>query len=170
MKKLGLALLAVLIIAGNAFAASATITATEYGYLITGGTDTTVIVKDTWAVQTYYVKDKVIVAGIIYDCVIEHTSTAGSFASNLTSGYWKVSGVVSLWISGVTQRASWDTDVSVLTSGISQVSGDAGTSAFSILNTSSVTWDGDGLYLANPRITLGSESDVVYIYVRAKSY
>jgi len=171
MKRLLLGFIVSMFLVNQAFAAFATVTATEYGYSITGGTDATTIVPDTWTASTAYVAgDIVIVSGIVYECIIAHTST--SFTTNLASGDWTVKDIVTLWVSGITQKANSSTDTSVIKSGRSSVSGPTNNAvtAFAILNTSSQGWGGDGLKLNNPNITLGNAADIINIYIRTKNF
>ena len=169
MKRLALVVLALVFLSSSAWAVNATVTQTEYGYMITGGTSNTIIVQDTWVTATAYtLGQRVVKSGIIYQCQVAHTS--GTFATDLAAADWVVVQYATMWISGITQYAATSTDLAWITSG--QSSGvSSGVSAFSILNTSSVNWeDPNGICLVNPRIQLKAVTDVVYIYVKRTNF
>jgi hypothetical protein len=169
MKKILAISLFLLLVASQAWGTLATVTATEWGYSITGGTSTTLIVQDTWATATAYtLGQRVIVSGIIYQCQIAHTS--GTFATDLAASDWVVVQYATLWVSSIGQYASTATDAAWITSGLSSgVS--SGVSAFSILNTTCLDFsDVNGVQLINPRIQLKAATDVVYIRVKRSNF
>jgi hypothetical protein len=168
-KKLSLALLISLLLVSQVFAASATVTRMEWGFEVTGGTDATYIAQDTWVTATAYkVSDRVVSTGVIYICKVAHTS--GTFATDLTAGDWAVFSFATMSVIGITQKANSATDTSVLTSGFNGASTATNISAFAILNTSSINWGGNAITFINPKITLASASDIVYIYTKNTNF
>lgn len=168
-KKLVLAGLLLLMVASQVWAVNATVSTTEYGYSITGGTSNTLIVQDTWVTGTAYtIGQRVIVSGIIYQCQVAHTS--GTFATDLAAADWVVVQYATLWVSSIGQYASTATDSAWITSG--QSSGvSSGVSAFSILNTTCLDFsDPNGVQLVNPRIQLKAATDCVYIRVKRANF
>jgi hypothetical protein len=169
MKKILVISLFLLLVASQAWGTRATVTETEYGYEITGGTDATYIANDTWTTATAYtVGQKVVVSNIIYACQVAHTS--GSFPTDLAAADWVVQSYATIWIKSITQKAASATDTTTLTSGTVGVSGTSGTSAFAILNTSTVSWSGDGKKIAQPVITLAAAGDIIYIDINRKNF
>lgn len=144
------------------FAAAATVTATEYGYTITGGTSATLIPQDTWVTSTAYtVGARVTNGGHVYRCLIAHTS--GTFSTDLTNLDWVKTGEQTLWVYKAVINPASSTDTAVFTSGASNlaaffISGTWNTQDFAIPTGNSVAF-------TNLKITLTSASDVVYLYV-----
>ena len=163
-KKLFLTGLLVIALTAPLWAASATVTSTEYGYSITGGTTATLIASDTWATSTAYTAgQKVVSSGIVYVCTRAHTS--GTFATDLATGYWTQVAYATIWVTGITQKANAVTDSTAFTSGASNVS------CFSIYGNTSTTFSSiNPIQFINLKITLASASDVVYIYVKNTNY
>ena len=160
-RKLFLVLLAIFLATGVCFAATATVTQTEYGYEVTGGTDATLIAQDTWVTSTAYtLGQNVVKSGIIYTCLKAHTS--GTFATDLAAGDWKAGPYAAIWVMAIGQKAYASTDISTLTSGAGDVS------AVAILNTDTKLLG--GVQLVNPKVTLGNAADIVYIYINRQNF
>jgi hypothetical protein len=167
-KKLLLAGLAFFIATGICFAAVATVTPTEYGFSITGGTTATELIADTWTTTTaYLVGHRAIESQVTYECVVAHTS--GTFATDFSSGYWVARRNVVVILSGWAQKAASATDTTTLVSGATGVSATS-VPAAAILNTDSQDFGSEGLMLTNPRITLANANDIIYLRVRAVEY
>ena len=166
-KKLLLVLIGVILSINMAWAA-ATVTDTVYGYSITGSNVATSIIADTWVTATAYIPDnKIIYSGLIYRCLIAHTS--GTFDTNLAAGKWVALTYATFWANGIGQNAATATDKTTFTAGISGASSTR-IASFAILNTDTKIFSGDGLELINPQVTLGASTDIIYIYTTNQNF
>jgi hypothetical protein len=167
MKRIAFAVLALMLLTSSAWGAAATVTSTEFGYSITGGTSATNIAQDTWVTSTaYVVGDSVIKSSIIYKCQVAHTS--GTFAIDLSAAYWVASANATIWVNAISQKAASATDTSTITSGSSGVSALI-IPAAAILNTSIIPYS-KPREMQNPQITLAAAGDIVYIDIDRKNF
>lgn len=165
-KIIGLVLLAMLI-STKAFAAAATITSTEYGYKITGGTSATLVPQDTWVTATAYsVGDRVVKDGYIYNCLIAHTS--GTFATDNTNGKWNQFAKATIYLYMALFNPASSTDTASFTSGpTNQSAFNLNLNQESILLTHPQTF---GTPFTSLIVTLSSASNIVYLYVYKNNF
>jgi hypothetical protein len=171
MKKILWILALLLLIPSICFASAATVVQTEYGYVITGGTDATLVPQDTWVTATAYkVGQKVSQTGHLYKCLFAHTS--GTFATDLTAMDWVKIGECTLWLGGaILDPVGAATDKALFTSGQSDVAAFRLTQympAYTFPSTESNK--SQGVALTNLKITLSATTDYVFLFVNMDNF